>query len=156
MEKLNPQVRDVYAEHGCVMGEAQLLERYLVYMIIGAREQPTVKDYNQELADVSKKPLGELIRRFKESFPVPPTFEAQLEEVRRLRNWVAHDYFSDRAGPFQTKVGRAEMIRELDQIGDQFHKLYEYLDDLLVGWLGRPSATSTELIEQFIRTAHEA
>ena len=48
------------------------------------------------------------------------------------------------------------MIRELDQIGDQFHKLYEYLDEIIVGWLGRPGATSKELIELFTRTAQEA
>ena len=76
MEKLNPQVRDVYAEHGCVMGEAQLVERYLAYMIIGAQGQLTSKDYNHELAGLLRKPLGDLIRRFKKSLPVPRTFEA--------------------------------------------------------------------------------
>ena len=153
MKRLNRQIQNVYAEHGCVMGEAQLLERYLAYMIVGGREQPTSQDFNQELRDIAKKSLGDLIRIFKRSFPVPPSLEARLDAVKRLRNVVAHDYFSLRAEAFQTRGGRAEMIRELDQIGDQFHKLYEYLDDLVVGWLAGPDPTRMELIETFVRTA---
>lgn len=84
MKKLDPQVRDVYAEYGCAIGEAQLLERYLVYVIIAAYENPfsstlTAEEYDGMLAQLSRQTLGDLIRRLKRSFEVPPTF-AEINE----------------------------------------------------------------------------
>lgn len=161
MKKLDPQVRDVYAEYGCAIGEAQLLERYLVYVIIAAYEKPfsstlTAEEYDGMLAQLSRQTLGDLIRRLKRSFEVPPTFAARLAEAQRLRNWVTHHYFQDRAEAFQTDAGRADMIRELDEIGDQLHKLYEYFDDLVVGWLRQPTSSTKEFVERFRKTAGEA
>ena len=161
MEGFDTQVRDVYAEYGRAMGVAQLLEHYLVYLIIAAYEHPssqklTAEEYDDKLAQLSRKTLGGLISGLKQSFEVPPAFASRLEEALNLRNWLAHHYFADRAEAFQTPDGRSEMIRELDGIGNRLHKLFEYFDDLLVGWLMDPSPETRELIERFCRTSEEA
>jgi hypothetical protein len=41
MEGFDIQVRNVYAEYGRAMGAVQLLECYLVYLIIAADEHPS-------------------------------------------------------------------------------------------------------------------
>ncbi len=142
------------------MGVTQLLERYLVYLIIAAYERPssqelTAEEYDDTLTQLSRRTLGGLISRLKKSFEVPPAFAFRLDEALKLRNWLTHHYFADRAEAFQTPAGRSEMIRELDEIGDRLHRLYEYFDDLLVGWLLDPSPVSRELVQRFHETAEE-
>jgi hypothetical protein len=157
MDQLDPQVRDVYAEYGCAMGEAQLLERYLVYVIIAAYEKPTqsqmtAEEYDEMLAELSTRTLGKLIERLTR-FELPPTFAARLAEAQRLRNWLAHHYFQDRAEAFQTEAGRAEMIRELDEIGERLYKLWGYFDDLLVSHLGQPDPSGNDFVQRIRKTA---
>jgi hypothetical protein len=159
MDQLDPQVRDVYAEYGCAMGEAQLLERYLVYVIVAAHQQPrpgpmTAEEYDEMLAELSTRTLGQLVAKLKR-FGLPPTFSTNLGEAQHLRNWLAHHYFRDRAEAFQTEAGRAEMIRELDEIGDRLYKLWCYFDDLLVTYLGQPVPSGKDFVERIRRTARE-
>lgn len=161
MDNLDPQVRDVYAEYGIVMGEAQLVERYMVYIVVAAHEgqsteRLTPAEYDGILDQLSVKTFGGLIHRVKQSFDVPATFQARLVEAQHLRNWIAHHYFRDRAEAFQTETGRANMIRELDEIGDRLHELYEFFDDLLTGWMVHRGSSSRELIERFNKVASEA
>ena len=103
---LDDQVRDVYAEHGATLGDAQLLERYLGYTILAAQDQSD----SESFADMS---MGRLIRRLRRLVPLSSSISARLEAARDKRNWLAHRYFSDRATLFQTASGRAEMVREL-------------------------------------------
>src|SRR5712692_1445541 len=133
----DPQVQDVYTEHGAAMGEAQLLEQYLGYLILAAQEPAGFAGFQKEMALVSRQSLHELIRNLEKAYPVPSSFRSRLEAARVKRNWLAHRYFAGRAEPFQTTAGRLEMIRELDQIGEEFYELWGYLDATIVGWLGR-------------------
>ncbi len=55
------EVQDVYAEHGCAMAEAQLLERYIRYLEVAVREFTQSDSFDAKLAGVSKQPLGTLI-----------------------------------------------------------------------------------------------
>lgn len=151
--RLDPQVRKVYEEHGAVMSEAQLLERYLAYVILAIRASG---NFTEEFRKISKKPLGKLIQELGEFFPVPSNFQARLHSIKVQRNWLAHEYFSDRAGLFQTTAGRAEMIRELDQIGDHIYRLWSYFDGLIVSWLAGANPTRESLIQDFTNTVHEA
>ena len=139
MDKLDPQVRDVYAEFGLAMWVAQSLERQLVLLIIAAYEPPsgklTADAYDDLLAQLSQQTLGALIRRLRDSFDAPTDFDQRLQETLRLRNWLTHHYFVDRTAEFQSPEGRSEMIRELDGISDRLNELDEYFDHLLVNWL---------------------
>jgi hypothetical protein len=148
----DPQVQDVYAEHGAAMGEAQLLEQYLGYLILAAQEPTGFESFQKEMALVSKQSLRELIRNLEKACPVPSSFRNRLEAARVKRNWLAHRYFSERAESFQTTAGRLEMIRELDQIGEEFYELWGNLDAIIVGWLGRQNPTIAVLIEDFSKT----
>jgi hypothetical protein len=150
MENLGPQVAEVYAEFGLAMSVAQLLERQLVSLVIAAYEPPlgklTADEYDGLLANLSKHTLGTLIQKLRKSFDVPAGFDLRLEEALRLRNWLTHHYFADRAAEFQSPEGRSEMIRELDGISDRLNELDMYFDHLLVNWLVEPSMRTRKLI----------
>jgi hypothetical protein len=152
----DPQVRDVYGEHGAAISEAQLLENYLGYAIVAAQDLASSESLASEMALVSRRSMGQLIRRLRELIPIASSFDARLDMALERRNWLAHRYFSDRAMPFQTESGRAEMIRELDEIGEEFYQLWGYLDTAIVSWLRRPSPTTAMFVEDFIRAVAEA
>ena len=46
--------------------------------------------------------------------PVPPDLEGMLREALSMRNWLAHEYFRERATDFMTERGRDRMIDELE------------------------------------------
>ena len=153
---LDPQVQEVYAKHGAAIGEAQLLERYLGYLVLAVRVPAGSDGFATEMSIGSKQSIGELIRCLRQALPVPSSFLARLDAARVKRNWLAHHYFSDRAEAFQSKAGRTEMIRELDRIGEEFYQLWGYLDAAIVAWLGCQNRTTALLIEEFNRTVREA
>jgi hypothetical protein len=156
MQNLDPQVREVYAEFGLAMAAAQLLERWLVSLIIAAYKPPsgklTPEAYDDLLSQLSKQTLGALIKELRDSYDVPTDFDERLEEALRLRNWLAHHYFADRATEFQSLEGRSEMIRELDKTSDRLDELDRYFDHLLVTWLEDPGMRTRKLI---IEALHE-
>jgi len=101
MENLDPQIRAVYAHFGLAMSVAQLLERQLVSLVIAAHEPPsgklTADEYDGLLAKLSKQTLGTSIHKLRKSFELPADFDLRLQESLRLRNWLTHRYFADKA-----------------------------------------------------------
>jgi hypothetical protein len=160
MENLDPQVCEVYAEFGLAMSVAQLLERQLVSLVIAAYEPPsgriTPEEYDGLLAKLSKRGLGALIRKLKESLEVPTEFESWLKESLSLRNWLTHRYFADRVTEFQSPDGRSRMIRELDGISDRLNELDKYFDNLLVSWLTNPNMRTRKLIIEGLAQSQDA
>jgi hypothetical protein len=159
MENLDPQVREVYAELGLAMSVAQLLERQLVSLVIAAYEPPSGKltagEYDDLLGKLSQQTMGTLTRTLRESYEVPADFDLRLQEALRLRNWLTHHYFTDRAAEFQSPEGRSEMVRELDGISDRLHELYGYFDHFLVSWLEDSSMRTKKLIIEGLRETRE-
>lgn len=160
MENLDPQVREVYAEFGLAVTVAQLLERQLISLVIAAYETPsgkfTPEEYDGLLEKLSKKTLGALIQKLRESLEVPGDFDLWLRESVRLRNWLIHRYFLDRSPEFQSPEGRSEMIQELDSISDRLNELDTYFDHLLVNWLTKPNMRTKKLIIEGLAQSHDA
>ena len=127
---IEPQVQRVYAKHGAAMSEAQLLEHYLKQTILAASALSGSRFAAEERA-VTRLTIGALIRRLNDALQVPPRLSERLHAARIKQNWLAHEYFSSRSEFFQTRTGRAQMIRELDDIGEEFYQLWGHLDAAL-------------------------
>lgn len=141
MDHLNPQVRQVHERLGLSMFIVQSIERQLATLLVCAHEDPeklTESTYDDLLRRLSDQSFGALVARLRKSVELPAGFDVRLQAVRKIRNWIAHHYFWDRAKHFTSPGGRLLMIRELDQISDELNDLDEYFDRLLVGLLQQP------------------
>lgn len=58
--------------------------------------------------------LGRMIKDLEGFTNVSPDLSKKLSEALKIRNWLAHDYFRERAREFLSHEGRTIMINELD------------------------------------------
>ena len=144
-------IKEVYAYYGLVMYHVQCVERGLCLLLAleKALSMRTITkyDYDNILNDLFKQTLGSLIKKMKESVEVADNFEANVERALKIRNWLAHHYFWERAGHFMTAEGRNFMLKELQQALRLFEDLYKYLDEITDEWAKKVGLTR-ELAEK--------
>jgi hypothetical protein len=84
---------------------------------------------------IRKKPLGPLMGDFRKSYNVLGDVDETLEKVLATRNDLMHRFFSAHIDNLETDVGRAAMIRDLEEIQRtlwQGHQLARALADYFV------------------------
>jgi hypothetical protein len=113
----NEHSREVYAHFGLAVYLAQVLEHGIVNALVVLRlpDRPwfTPADFDAFMGEQFEKTLGTLIKALKAQVPVPPDLEATLGEALRVRNWLCHVYFRERAADFVTPTGKDKMLAEL-------------------------------------------
>ncbi len=153
LDSKGKEVREVYARFGLAIYTAQCLEHGLVNALIYVHLIPTeaghTKDWESRVDSFAsehfKNTLGRLILDLKKVSSVPTELEESLASALRKRNWLAHDYFRERATDFLSREGRLMMIDELDAATNQFNQTDELLSDVLSPLLQRYGITE-ELI----------
>jgi hypothetical protein len=128
----------------------QCIERQLATLLAtkygpGVR-QLTQSQYDELLRSLFKQTLGTLLRHLRESAKVSGNLESDLAEVLKYRNWLAHNYFWERAGHFMTDKGCLFMARELQEIIDFLGAFEDQLGVVLEEWI-RQNGVSKKMIE---------
>ncbi len=130
-------VRDTYAHFGLAMFKAQVLEHGIVNAMVVAkmpdRSRITRSEIDAFMDRRFENTLGQLLRELKKYIAVPDDLAEALGEALTKRNWLAHDYFRERATDFVTDIGCSGMIRELEAI----QRLFDDADQKL-GAIVRP------------------
>ena len=75
----------------------------------------TRSQYDDLLESNFRKTLGRLITHIRETVELSEELERMLSEALEKRNWLAHNYFWDRAKTFMSKEGQHAMIEELKE-----------------------------------------
>ncbi len=75
----------------------------------------TAVQYDELLASLFQRTLGNLIAILRKAVSLPPNFGDALDRALQARNWLVHRYFWERAVPFAHSAGRDSMIRELTE-----------------------------------------
>lgn len=132
------QIRDVYAHFGLTIYLAQVLEHGLVlamvYLDLIPSSRGKVKDNNDWAKRMDsfvdrhfENTLGRMIRDLGQVTQVPADLQNMFAHALERRNWLAHDYFRERAAEFISVKGRESMLRELKAA----QHLFESTDDRL-------------------------
>lgn len=79
--------------------------------------------------------MGQLINELLKASIIKATFESDLRQALKQRNWLAHNYFWDRAGHLLTIKGREVMIEELTHLAHKFGILDQQLTLVSERWL---------------------
>jgi hypothetical protein len=131
--------RCVYAHFGLAIYCAQCLEHGLVNAFIyldlipnHPRPVPSTEAWQRSVDGFMdrefEKTLGQLIRKLGEITSVPPGLASRLDNALRQRNWLAHDYFRERATGWLTEEGRNQMVSELQECQRLFLEADKLLD----------------------------
>lgn len=124
-DPLSEQVKEIYANFGLAIYQAQCLEHGLVNALVfldlipNRRKLAKSAEEWAELVDsfMDSKfelTLGRMIRALKEVTVVDPDLQDNLSTALSKRNWLAHSYFRERAEAFLTESGREAMLAELE------------------------------------------
>jgi hypothetical protein len=110
-------VGDTYAHFGLAIFKAQALEHGVVNAMVVARmpdrDRINRRDIDAFMDRQFEQTLGQLLRELKKYTSVPDDLSQILAGALSTRNWLAHDYFRDRAADFVTDAGCHGLIAEL-------------------------------------------
>lgn len=132
---MNEQIAKLYQAYGLAMYQAQCVEREIGTLLVSSRSQDPVADLEQLFTSAYKHTLGRLIALIRAEMKVTPELENRFARALDQRNWLAHNYFWDRAGEVQSEEGRNSMIDELRLIAAEFDQLDADLMIVNAGWL---------------------
>ena len=138
-EDANEHHKSVYAHFGVAIYYAQCLEHGLVNSLVYVdlipnhpRPVRSAEDWQRSFDGFMdrefEKTLGQLIRKLSAVATVPSTLTLKLEAALRLRNWLAHEYFRERATEWLSREGRDRMILELEECRKSFIEADRLLD----------------------------
>ena len=156
-------IREVFARFGLAMYWAQALEREVAILLAGVYNptfaRSTVSERQRNFDDHYSKTLGQLASKLRTVTEVPSQLEAELLESVKTRNWLAHDYFWDRAGYFHSPEGRTAILDELTALGERIKTVYDALSPISEKWF-RQSGIPQEIVEteldELIREGRQA
>ena len=152
------QNREMFARFGLVMYYAQCLERQIGDMLATIYNPPFLEasseDRDSFFDEESAKTLGHMARDIDDRSDLSPKLKNRLEQAVKLRNWLAHEYFSERATDMLTSEGREKMICELQEKADWLKELDSEFTDISKNWLCRMGLSREEIeseIEKVLR-----
>jgi hypothetical protein len=110
--------KTLYAHFGLAVYFAQLLEQQAINMIVIkhiADKKVKSQDHLDKLwqdYDMGRKTLGPLIKELSKLYTFSDELASDLDEVLKLRNYIAHDYFRLNGEILQSDQGRRRMIKD--------------------------------------------
>jgi hypothetical protein len=103
-----------------------------------------------------KATMGRMMKTLRDVTRVDNDLEQRLSEALRSRNWLAHDFFRERAVEFMSAPGRAQMIAEVDRCRDLFLSAAEQLEDTVAPLRRQAGLTDELLAQEYARMTGES
>jgi hypothetical protein len=121
-EDIDPEswhTRQVFAKFGLAVYQGQVLEHEIVNLIVwsgvGDGTYSSYKETQSANVEMFLKTMGSLKKVLMSRRVDLGHLESDLIKAVSLRNFLAHNYFRERAAAFMTHEGREQMIDELEQ-----------------------------------------
>lgn len=126
MDEKSEQIKEIYAQFGLAIYFAQVLEHGLVNSLISLDLIParhhlakTPTEWEEELDSFSgrhfQRTMGQLMTDLRSVTSVDPNFDVLLRNALSKRNWLAHNFFRERATEFLSVKGREIMLKEIEE-----------------------------------------
>lgn len=154
-------VKEVYARFGLAIYYAQVLEHGLVNALVILDLIPS----RRHLARSSEEwgaavdafmdrhfeaTMGRMMKNLRDVSQVGADLEHLMRDALQKRNWLAHDFFRERAAEFMSQTGREQMLREVDECRDLFQTADQRLESIVAPLRDKAGITE-ELLEQEYR-----
>lgn len=118
LESEEGQLNAVFACYGSAAQHGQFFEESLTRLIVALNEWSATEC---EVSTIEKWTIGRLLGYLRKKFikEIDEWVPQYLDEGRRLRNFLIHDYFLSRKEQISTERGRKAMLEELTAIEQQ-------------------------------------
>ncbi len=153
-------IKEVYANFGLAIYLGQVLEHGIVNALvytdlvprrtghIGSKEQWEA-EFDAFMGRHFEGTLGTLIKTLQRHVAVPASVEASLKEALKLRNFLVHGYFRERAMDLASFKGRVKMLAELEEA----HKVLQRADQELES-VARPYREKVGFTDERLQDAY--
>lgn len=143
--------REIYARFGLAMYYAQMLEFSIVNQLLALGITDGTYDTYEEteaaVVGLLGKTLGQLNQKLADSKMDLTHLDDYLRRALRLRNFLAHNYFRERALAVELPVGRERMLDELAQAASFLQEIGERLNALTIKTYEARGLTPVDLRE---------
>jgi hypothetical protein len=150
-------VKEVYARFGLAIYYAQVLEHGLVNALVILDLIPSRRhlarsgeEWGTEVDAFMDRhfetTMGRLMKNLRDVTQVGVDLENLLCDAIKKRNWLAHNYFRERATEFMSSAGREQMLREVDECRDLFQTADQRLEGIVAPLRSKAGITD-ELLE---------
>jgi len=123
----------------------------MVVLRLPRRDRLTKADIDAFMDDQFENTLGKLIKNLRADMMLPADLEDLLKQALKMRNWLCHDYFRERAVEFMSESGRDRMLTELAGA----RELLERAESRLTAAV-RPLSEKCGMTEPVFQAAYEA
>lgn len=152
-ERADEEVVEVFSHFGRAYYYAHMLEGALSHLLLTDRLDRGVEMTGEEidvfLAEQDEKPLGPLVKKLDaEIGGLPGDLRAKIEECRKRRNYLAHQFFRDHAYAFFDSEGRRVMVGQLKKDEELLRRTTERVNDLVRSCEGSLSEEDVSMIAE--------
>lgn len=130
----NDKAREIYALFGVSIYYSQVLEQNII-IILAVFEQIEKKINNQKDLDIlwdkydnGRRTLGNLIIELKKVLKMSENDFSELEEILKLRNYFAHNYFRMNSDLFFSDGGKFRMAKDFIEYKEKSIKMDQLLN----------------------------
>jgi hypothetical protein len=127
------EAKEVYAFYGLAAYFGQVFEKGMLNLLMTLHSEDTemtLEHYDSIESSYNSNTLGQLLRHARERVGMSPNTDEVLNQALSKRNWLVHHYFVERAVAFHTENGRKDMIEELREIAELFHRADEAITSI--------------------------
>lgn len=158
----NELVKEVYARFGLAIYFAQVLEHGLVNALVVLDLIParrhlvrSADEWGENVDSFMDRhfetTMGRMMRSLRDVAEVPSDLETLLRDALKKRNWLAHDFFRERAVEFMSRAGQDQMIQEIDDCLSRFQEADRQLEEV-VKPLREKAGLTDEVLEREYRS----
>ena len=154
-----PDVKMTFAHFGLAYYRASVLEHEIVNILSMTRLVTARHEAEQLLSspwdDKFKATMGVLVKQLEQHAHNDPDLVRDLIEAMRLRNYLAHAFWRERAEDFLTEAGRSRMINDLRAARNHFIAVDERLTNTAGRLAIQQWGVTDEVIESYTRDQRE-
>lgn len=142
-------IRDCFAYFGRTIYMAQCVEKGIMNSLISSYKNITKTRYDELLLEKSQLTLGQLKREIKQKEIFSENVVERIEIFHKKRDWLAHNYWWDRAIEFNQENLRYKIFEELDQLTAEFESLNEVIEEDNKKFLLENGVNIEQLVDEF-------
>lgn len=149
MEDKEYQIREVFAYYGRSMYLAQTVEKGLTQLLIGNHNRLTKDRYDELLAEKSQLTFGQIKRELINNKVFCEDILNKIDSFHKNRDWLAHNFWWDRALEFFRDDLRYKLIVELDKLTFEFNELHNIIQIYTKAYLKNYGLDLIDLVQEF-------
>lgn len=149
MKNDDGNIKECFTHFGCAVYMMQSVEKAVLTTLLNSYTNITKTRYDELMSEKSQMTFGQLKREIESSNLFDSETMIKIENFHTKRDWLAHNYWWDRAIEFHNDKLRYKIIEELEGITSEFENLCNDIDKVQDNFLREKELNMESLIEEF-------